>query len=279
MRNLLVLVIVTTFLISCFDGNNSNNDNQNGYDFSITPEKTFYIQLYIDDTHPLRTDIPADVYEIDLFDNSKETINQLKRQGKIVICYFNAGAYENWRPDKDKFPQEAIGNPLQGWEGEYWLDIRNDTVREIMKQRLNLAVEKGCNGVEADNVNGYENDTGFNLTYEDQLNYNRFLADEAHKRGLSIGLKNDGNQVEDLVDYFDFSVNEECHQYNECELYYPFVDNGKAVFNIEYDKKYVNSQTEFKILCQTAKNENFRTIVAPINLDGSFVKSCDYGEY
>ena len=43
------------------------------------------------------------------------------------------------------------------------------------------------------------------------------LADLAHERGLSIGLKNDLDQVADLVDHFDFAINEECCQYEECD--------------------------------------------------------------
>jgi hypothetical protein len=39
-----------------------------------------------------------------------------------------------------------------------------------------------------DNVDGFTNATGFPLTPVDQLTYNRFLAMEAHVRGLSIGL-------------------------------------------------------------------------------------------
>ncbi len=144
-----------------------------------------------------------------------------------------------------------------------------------MVDRMQLAKEKGCDGVDPDNVNGYENDTGFDLTYEDQLDYNTFIAEKAHKLGLLVGLKNDLNQIEDLVDYFDFSVNEECHQYNECDLLMPFVEEGKPVFNIEYDKKYLD-ETNFKLLCEDARQRDFRTLVLPLELDGSFVKSCDY---
>jgi len=147
-----------------------------------------------------------------------------------------------------------------------------------MVNRLKLAKEKGCDGVDPDNVNGYEKNTGFNLTYSDQLEFNIFLSEEAHKMGLLIGLKNDLNQINDLVDYFDFSVNEECHQYNECDLLMAFINNNKPVFNIEYDEKYINDETEFQNLCKDAKNRNFRTLVMPVELDGSFVKSCDYSE-
>ena len=37
----------------------------------------------------------------------------------------------------------------------------------------------GCDGVEPDNVDGYVNDTGFDLTAGDQLDFNRFARGEA----------------------------------------------------------------------------------------------------
>lgn len=42
-----------------------------------------------------------------------------------------------------------------------------------MQARLDLAVQKGCDGVEPDNVDGYQNNSGFPLTAQDQLAYNR----------------------------------------------------------------------------------------------------------
>src|SRR5262249_30271870 len=88
--------------------------------------------------------------------------------------------------------------------------------------------------VEADNVDGYDNDPGFPLSSNDQLTYNRFLAAQAHARGLSIGLKNDLDQVAALQPDFDWALNEQCFQYDECDQLQPFVAAGKAVFETEY---------------------------------------------
>ena len=68
---------------------------------------------------------------------------------------------------------------------------------------------KGFTGVEADNVDGYTQDSGFHLTGDDQLRFNRMLAALAHERSLTIGLKNDLDQIDDLVDEFDFAVQRE----------------------------------------------------------------------
>ncbi len=276
MKKLLVLMGFALVITSCLQITvGDNTDDESSTPRVLTVQTTWYWQL----NGSLRTDIPAELYDVDLFDTSSETISQLKKQGKIVICYFSAGSYEEWRPDAYKFPSEAIGNPLDNWSGEYWLDIRNPEIWNIMRDRLDLAVAKGCDGVEPDNVDGYTNDTGFDLNYNDQLRYNRFLADEAKSRGLLIGLKNDLEQIPDLVDYFDFAINEECHKYDECDLLQSFIKQGKPVFNAEYDDIYVYNENTFRNLCNDAKNRNFRTNVYPIELDGSFVRSCDYGEY
>lgn len=93
-----------------------------------------------------------------------------------------------------------------------------------MQARLDLAVSKGCDGVEPDNVDTWTQTDGggFWLTYDDQLAYNKWLAQEAHDRDLSIGLKNDLDQIVDLVNDFDWALNEQCWYYNECNYYAPF---------------------------------------------------------
>jgi hypothetical protein len=182
------------------------------------------------------TSLDVQMYDIDLFEAPQETINSLHADGRIVICYFSAGSWEDWRPDAADFPAEVIGDPLEGWPGEKWLDIRRlDLLGPIMQARLDLAVQKGCDGVEPDNVDGYANQTGFPLSFDDQIAYNTWLAQQAHARGLSIGLKNDLDQIGDLLPLFDWALNEECFTYNECDLLLPFIESNKAVFGVEYE--------------------------------------------
>jgi len=52
-------------------------------------------------------------------------------------------------------------------------------------------------------VDGYDNGTGFSITYDDQIAYNVFLANAAHQRGLSVALKNDLGQIVDLDAWMD----------------------------------------------------------------------------
>ncbi len=187
-------------------------------------------------TGEIDINLNVNVFNLDLFDTSPEIIEALNRRGVFVMCYFSAGSYEDWRPDSSQFPAEVLGNDMAGWPGEKWLDIRRlDLLAPIMEARLDLAVQKGCDGVDPDNVDGYTNDTGFPLNYEDQITYNVFLAQAAKARGLAIGLKNDIQQIPDLLPYFDWLLNEECFTYRECNQLLPFIHAGKPVFVIEYD--------------------------------------------
>lgn len=95
------------------------------------------------------------VFDIDLFDTPKDTIDTLHRLGKKVICYFSGGSFEPGRPDSGEFKEEDMGKGLDGWPGERWLKLGSDNVRRIMKARVELAGQKGCDGVDPDNVDGY----------------------------------------------------------------------------------------------------------------------------
>lgn len=234
-------------------------------------------QLFVDDDRPLNTDYDAQLYNIDLFNTSVSTIRSLQAEGRKVICYFSAGTYENYRRDRGQFQDADLGNTLEDWPQERWLDIRSANVRRIMTARLDMAAEKGCDAVEPDNVQGYLEPTGFDFTAEDQLAYNRFIANQAHQRGLGVGLKNALEQVEALVDYYDFSINEQCFQYNECDLLLPFIWSGKPVLHAEYPGEEGGlslNDSSLTELCNATHTLQFSTLVLPVNLDDSFRVAC-----
>ncbi len=210
---------------------------------------------------PVDLSSEVDMYDIDLFDNNASVVAALHAQGRKAVCYVNAGGWEDWRPDASRFPDRVIGSNLDDWEGERWLDIRLlDVLGPIMEDRIDLCKAKGFDGIEPDNVDGYLNDTGFPLTYEDQLVYNIWWANAAHERGLSIGLKNDMDQAVDLLPFFDWALNEECFEYDECETLLPFIEAGKAVFNVEYGL----DTGEF---CTRANSLNFNSMKKNLDLD------------
>lgn len=222
-----------------------------------TPGTSWQIQF----SGQIDISLDVQIYDLDLVDTPQSLIDRLHADGRKIICYFSAGSWEQWRSDAGEFPESVIGNHLDGWPGEKWLDIRRlDLLGNIMESRLDLAAQKGCDSVDPDNVDGYANDTGFDLSYQDQLAYNTWLANQAHARGLAVGLKNDLNQIPDLLPYFDWALNEQCFQYNECALLSLFVAANKPVFGIEYER-------DPHTFCPQANQLNFDFLKKNLDLD------------
>jgi hypothetical protein len=214
-------------------------------------------------------EVETEVYDLD-YETEPEIIADIKAQGVNLICYISVGSYEEWREDADAFPEDILGKNYEGWPGERWLDIRKlDQLGPIMEARLDICAQKGFDAVEPDNIEIYTNDTGFSLTYEDQLNYALWLADQAHARGLAIGLKNAPDQAEDLVGLYDFAITEDCFYYDWCEEMLPFIETNKAVFAAEY----TDMDIDFESICQLAEELQISVILKRRNL-GSWVEFC-----
>lgn len=175
--------------------------------------------------------------------------------------------WENWRADKSALPAAAIGKKLDGWPDEKWLDTRSPGVRAVMKARILLAASKGCDGVDPDNIDGYDNDTGFPLTEADGVDYVRFLAQTAHDAGLAYGLKNGGAIVDRVVDVAEWEINEQCVQYSECADLQPFIRQGKPVFHIEYTGKDPAPRKFVDKVCGAKGTSGFSTVIKHMNLN------------
>jgi hypothetical protein len=173
-------------------------------------------------------------YDIDGFTNSAGEVATLHGQGKHVICYIDVGTAENFRPDYSSFPASVLGSS-NGWPGERWLDISKLAILEpIMTARFQMCREKGFDAVEPDNMDGYENSSGFPLTASEQLSFNEWVAAEVHALGMAVFQKNDGEQTGQLESHFDGALDEQCNQYHECASFQPYLAAGKPVLNAEY---------------------------------------------
>lgn len=211
--------------------------------------------------------VNAATYDVDAVDTSAAQVAALHAKGRKVICYLSAGSYENWRPDRAKFPAAVLGRPLDGWAGERWLDVRRwDVLQPIMKARMQSCKAKGFDGVEPDNVDGYANRSGFPLRAADQITYNRRIAALAHSLGLAVGLKNDIEQAATLAPAFDFAVNEECHAYAECGALRAFTKAGKPVFHVEYGRSVA-------AFCPTTRALGFTSMRKRLDL-GAWRQTC-----
>lgn len=227
---------------------------------------TFQLQF----SGELDLSIIADVYDLDLFDTTAATVRHLHAQGRKAVCYVSVGSWEDWRPDADQFPAEVIGRDYTGWPGEKWLDVRRiDLLAPILRARLDLCAAKGFDGVEPDNVEVVDNDTGFPISYQDELAYALWLAGEAHARGLAIGLKNAPELVADVVGAFDFAVTEDCYDEGWCDQLVPFLQAGKPVFAIEY----TDTEVDFEAACRQARPLGMTMLLKNRDLD-AFLFSC-----
>lgn len=216
----------------------------------------------------LDTTLDVQMYDIDMFTNDATTIASLESRGIVVICYVDVGTWEPDRPDSASFPASVKGNPDPDGDGEYWLDIRSSTVQSIMQARFVTAQQKGCGGIEPDNVDGYENDTGFPLTGADQITYNTWVADAVHALGMSVALKNDTDQIQQLEPLFDFELDEQCFDYDECNTLLPFIQANKAALEVEYGDAGLAAT-----ICPQANAMKLDTIIKDMDLD-AFRVSC-----
>ena len=177
-------------------------------------------------------------------------VSAIHTGGGRAICYIDAGGAESFRPDYPEYQAFnancngcLFGRPIGGFRNEFWLNINNDQGQRtfILNQiaaRLDRCKAVGFDGVEMDVVDAWSNRTGLTITADTQLLFNTALANLAHSKGLTVALKNDVEQVPDLAPYFDYAINEQCQQYNECGNYTTsFANAGKAVFQVEYKLK------------------------------------------
>ena len=219
------------------------------------PGTTWQWQL----TGALDTSVGAQVFDIDGFNSDSATVAALHAQGRRVICYIEVGGKEGFRPDANLFPASIVGTS-NGFADDYWVDIRSPALKPIVEARMDMCKAKGFDAIEPDLMDAYQNNTGFPITASDQLTFNRWVASAAHARGLSVGLKGDIGQAVALEPDFDWTLNEQCFQYNECAGLQAFVKAGKAAFVAEYQ----GSPAEF---CPKANAQRLSAMLKHLVLD------------
>ncbi|GIL92364.1 hypothetical protein Vretifemale_19886 [Volvox reticuliferus] len=216
-------------------------------------------------TKPQVIDVDVDMASTLLAQAAEIGIN---RSTFKLICYFSVGTFEPFRVEADKkrgiswaaLEQQLGGSAVPGplylsymeppFSEELWFaidraDTRSLLVSQVMITRMRSAVAAGCDGIEMDNVDTYDNvpvTAGTRgVTQAQQLSYNAALLDAAHGLRLSAGLKNaldllgknfaDGRAVATEYDWF---LNERCWEFDECSMYGTNIKWDAAVFGVEY---------------------------------------------
>lgn len=107
-----------------------------------------------------------------------------------------------------------------------------------------------------------------------------FLAENAFQHNMSIGLKNAGAIIPNLTSVVQFSVNEQCVQYGECDKFTPFIEAGKPVFHIEYpdgSPGNIKASVATDYCSDTGDaegSEGFSTVLKEMDLNG-WVRFCN----
>jgi hypothetical protein len=210
------------------------------------------------------------VIDSDVFDTPATQVKKWRDQGLYPVCYVNVGAFEDWRDDAIDFPDDVIGADYDGWQGERWLDISHfKALAPVMEARLDLCADKGFLAVEPDNIDGYDNETGFDITRDDQVAYLHWLIGQAHKRGLAIGQKNAPDLISDLVNEMDFALLESAWRDNFLADFTPYHQQNKPVFAVEYRE----DGADLAAVCADIKQYGFIGMVANYDLAGQ-VENC-----
>jgi hypothetical protein len=182
----------------------------------------------------LDTGVDADVFLLDAVRTTAAETAELRARDRRLVCQVSVGAYAETDPDADRYPA-AVRGAAGGRPGTRWVDVRRwEALRPILADRFRLCQGKGFGAVALADADGYAHRSGFPLTFDDQLLFNRRAAALARSLDLSPGLLGDVPQVAALAPNFDFAVNEECVRRRECDRLVPFVDAGKPVFHVEY---------------------------------------------
>ena len=214
-------------------GENGGGGAGNGGKASERPRPTPLSSWQIQLSGALDTSLDVDVFIAD-FQTDTSVIRELHDAGRIMICYFSAGSAEAFREDARRFPESALGAELPNYPDERFVDVRDETVRAIMEDRVATAEAAGCDGIHPSGLAAFSASTGLDFDRADQLDYNRWLAAAVHARGLSIGLVDgDPSLTAELVGDFDWTVVWSCLP-TGCPSATPFTSAGKPALLIEY---------------------------------------------
>lgn len=275
MHRIFSLILVIAPLCGCSKNGGDTSDTVNTVDPTTPPsDKTTWWKPVAGVSFDWDLDdladgdsFDADVVDVDAFTTSAAQVAWLHAQGKKVIAYLSVGTIENYRPDAGLLPSEVVGRVYPEWPDERWLDIRQpEKLKPWLYSRINMILAKGFDAIEPDNLDSYENTTGFDISVDDLKNYLDLLIDLAHSNGLGIGQKN----VPDLsVAYrskFDWVLTEDAFQQGWQADVQPYIAAGKPVFAVEYTDE--TSQSKFQDqYCPQAKGLGYSAILKKRNLN------------
>lgn len=231
--------------------------------------------------------VPAGAKLIDLdgFGTSAAKVAELKSKGYYTVCYINAGSWEPWRPDAAQYPNYLKIQQDPDWPEEYFLDVSDvfksgSALAPILQARFKMCKDKGFDALEPDNLQNDENVSGGKVTTQQQIDFNGWVADQAHAAGLAVFQKNGPDKVllkdrtgKMMVEKFDGILNEECQAYSECGPLAEYTKRGKLALNVEYKSSLTLNCANFASLGVSSMKRDL-DLVTP-TMSGYLRQSCN----
>lgn len=206
----------------------------------------------------------VDLFYLDADQADPAELASLRAQGKHVLCYLSGGSLEAFRDDAQDFPASVVGNTLERYPNERWLDVRSETVRTLMARRVEALAALGCDGIPPSSLAVHGADTGFSLTLNDALDYARFLAERIHAAGMSAGLTGSMALTQELWPTFDFGLAIGCVPGSGCSEYAPFAQAKKPVLYVVLG----DAQSALE-QCKSAQMLGFAALVSDPGFSGN----------
>jgi hypothetical protein len=212
----------------------------------------------------------AELFYLDAEQQDPDDLATLRAQGRPYLCYLSAGSVESYREDAAEFPARAIGNTLENYPRERWLDVRDSAVRGLMAKRVTALSAFGCAGVPPSSLSVHIADTGFDLSLNDALDYASWLAERIHAAGMSAGLTGPSTLTTELWRIFDFGLAISCVNGSGCSEYAPFLSAKKTVLHLE-----VGDEGDAPAICNAAKSLGFDALVSDAGFTGQSIACSD----
>ncbi|WP_407543218.1 endo alpha-1,4 polygalactosaminidase (plasmid) [Deinococcus radiomollis] len=247
-RQSFMIVLAVASLGAC-EGSQSSTVPASVSDIKLPPSGVVGWDLQLGAGGDSDVTVPAGVkvLDVDGFSISASKVSQLNAQGVYTLCYLDVGSYEPSRPDSNQYPASLKLQQDPNWPGEYFLDVTDvfkpgSVLATILTNRLEMCKDKGFSAIDPDNLQNDENIVGGRITVQQQIDFNGWVADQAHARGLAVFQKNGPDKImlrdrtgKMMVEKFDGILNEQCQQYGECAALSEYTKRGKLALNIEYN--------------------------------------------
>jgi len=85
-------------------------------------------------------------------DATREDVELLHDRGMLVLAYLSVGTVERWRHYAAGVPSSWTLAPVEGWEGERYVDARARGWRELMRREARALAAAGFDGLYLDNL-------------------------------------------------------------------------------------------------------------------------------